>query len=382
MRTAEHFASKSSKSSPSMLSHLRSSLRHASVRALRIAGELRAARKSVAASGDRVVLTFHRIVPDKEIALCRSPRGMVLRESIFAQVIEYLKFSTSIEAPERVEWPHYRTGRPQVILTFDDGWIDNLDIALPYLTSAGIRACFFMTTGFAGQAEPFWPERLRGIFDSLRWANMLPLLQEEMHELESRSDIPSPAMNGSTKFEEILTWLKQFPTDTISQWLDTLQSHLSPIVPNLPAGTIFDPRERLMDWDELQQLAAAGHTIGSHTRSHALLTRLDPHAIREELLVSREHLREHLHPSNEAPIWLSYPNGDASHAIAASALRTGYSRAFLNSPGLWRKRTSQMLIPRVNVWDGTVTGRSGDFSPEHLEYSLFWKTARTHTKYK
>jgi hypothetical protein len=32
------------------------------------------------------------------------------------------------------------------------------------------------------------------------------------------------------------------------------------------------------------------------------------------------------------------------------------------------------MLPRINVWDGTLTDSTGQFSEKHLEYSLFWKT--------
>jgi len=52
--------------------------------------------------------------------------------------------------------------------------------------------------------------------------------------------------------------------------------------------------------------------------------------------------------------------------------RSGYKRAFINSPGVWRKDDDPFLIPRINLSEGTVTDPNGKFSPLAFEYRVFW----------
>src|SRR5690242_10025698 len=69
---------------------LRRTVRWAWICFLHYAGLLRWARRSVAASGV-VVLTFHRVLDDKDLARSFSPAGMVLRRSTFESLLKHLQ---------------------------------------------------------------------------------------------------------------------------------------------------------------------------------------------------------------------------------------------------------------------------------------------------
>jgi peptidoglycan/xylan/chitin deacetylase (PgdA/CDA1 family) len=61
---------------------------------------------------------------------------------------------------------------------------------------------------------------------------------------------------------------------------------------------------------ELKEIAAAGHAIGSHTRSHPVLTALSAHAAREEIRIGKTELEAIL----ERPVeHFSYPFGMRRH---------------------------------------------------------------------
>lgn len=84
------------------------------------------------------------------------------------------------------------------------------------------------------------------------------------------------------------------------------------------------PDPRVMDAAQLRELADAGMTIGSHTRSHAILTRLAPDAAADEIAASRTDLeglldREILH--------FAYPGGAFDARLARQVQRAGYASA-------------------------------------------------------
>lgn len=84
---------------------------------------------------------------------------------------------------------------------------------------------------------------------------------------------------------------------------------------------IFDGKKgacdlRLMDWDELASLQAAGHTIASHTMRHRRLTRLGPAEIEGELADAAALLTNRL---GTQPDWFAFPFGDIA-SISAEAL--------------------------------------------------------------
>jgi peptidoglycan/xylan/chitin deacetylase (PgdA/CDA1 family) len=81
---------------------------------------------------------------------------------------------------------------------------------------------------------------------------------------------------------------------------------------------------RCMTWTELKALAAAGWEIGSHTRSHPHLTRLDDGALAAELRTSREACEQYL---DRACRSLAYPYGDVDARVVRAAHEAGYACA-------------------------------------------------------
>jgi peptidoglycan/xylan/chitin deacetylase (PgdA/CDA1 family) len=96
-------------------------------------------------------------------------------------------------------------------------------------------------------------------------------------------------------------------------------------------------------WDELRELHDAGWEIASHTWSHARLPQLDDHALRTELLRSRERCEEEIGEPCES---LAYPYGDYDPRVQAMARETGYAAAASMHPG----PESRYSWPRIGVY--------------------------------
>ncbi len=417
MRTTSHSLSAPLATPPPSL---RTHARNAAIHALSATGALAFSRSRIAASGDVIVLTLHRIVPDADRGLCRSPQGMVLRESLFKRLIDYLAAKTRMIAPQEANLapreanlalqvesiaPSDRS-RPRVLLTFDDGWLDNATVALPHLSRVGARACFFVATSLVGQPTPFWPERMLGLLKEERVNGELASINRQLDLLQSPATGQHPVAAGPGADEALLSWLKQFPAATISHWMQSGSNTLrqqagwrtgsasanasntaDPANPTELIESINladlkvstnpkDPMERLMAWDQLRDLVHAGHTVGSHTCTHAILPQLRREDLMRELEDSCRALRQFLPRQESSALWVSYPNGSASHAVSRAAQKAGYSCGFINTPGLWRANSDPLLLPRVNLWDGTLVDERGEFSEKHLEYALFWRTRR------
>ncbi len=368
---------------------MRSQGRNAWVQALSATGAFAFRRSGIAANHDVIVLTLHRIVPDSDLHLCRSPRGMVLRESLFARLVDYLAANANMIAPQDVNFPSHDRSRPRVLLTFDDGWLDNTVVALPYLSRAGIRACFFIATSLAGHPQPFWPEQVLGLLKEARLKGELAVVNRGLQQLRSRATGEPPLVGGPDGDERLLSWLKQFPASAISRQMQSISEgflrnsgsrlsstcagvskHACPADPASPP----DPMEHLMNWDQLRSLVRNGHTVGSHTCTHAILPQLGHQDLRREVESSRRALQQLLPEQDAKALWISYPNGSASHTVSMAARQAGYRLGFINTPGLWRVNSDPFLLPRVNLWDGTLVDEHGKFSEKHLEYSLFWRT--------
>ncbi len=368
---------------------LRGKARDAAIRALDIAGSLRRARERIVQRSGIIVLTLHRIVPDAMRPVCRSPSGMVLRESLFIRLIEYLGERAVFISPEDLDhlqpdMPAGNPARPRILITFDDGWLDNAVVALPHLRRVKIRACFFVATALPGHPCPFWPERVLGLLACARRLGLISVLAAHLDHLQAEADHAPPSLMSTHGEEALLGWLKQFPASELFCWIEstsnalhheTLRVAASPIR-NTLNKPLLDPMEKMMTWDTLRTLARDGHRMGSHTCTHAILPQLNKRSMAYELEASRCALQEQLPHQAADSLWVSYPNGSASPEVLEAARDAGYRYGFSNTPGVWHSNSEPFLIPRLNVWDGTLVDSQGAFSEKHLEYSLFWRTSR------
>jgi peptidoglycan/xylan/chitin deacetylase (PgdA/CDA1 family) len=106
-----------------------------------------------------------------------------------------------------------------------------------------------------------------------------------------------------------------------------------------------------MGWAELRELVERGHEVGSHTLTHAHLTKLDDHELLRELRDSREQLEDEL----AVPCrFLAYPYGEEDQRVRAAARSSGYEAAF-SLPGR-QASVDRYAVPRVGIWrtDGSA----------------------------
>jgi len=348
---------------------LRTVLRQIRIQTLDACGQLRAARSSIARRHGVIVLMLHRIIPDSQMHQCRSPRGMVLRESGFRALLQYLRAETDVIAP--ADLPHTRAlnERPQVLVTFDDGWADNYEVAAPYLAAFDIKACFFVVTAYAGCSHPFWPEHVLWLRGLTQQAHRRDLWKGFLKSFCVRGNSPPRPEIASASEENVLSWLKQFSAAEILERVDQALFRLNPALDRITS----DPYERLMTWDEMRSLAKQGHMLASHTCTHPLLTHLGGKAVAEELRNSWLDLDAKVWQGAGISPWISYPNGDVDSSVQAAAKKAGYRYGFTTVPGIWPGRCESLSIPRVNIWDGSLLSSDGTFNENNLAHTLFWR---------
>jgi peptidoglycan/xylan/chitin deacetylase (PgdA/CDA1 family) len=102
-----------------------------------------------------------------------------------------------------------------------------------------------------------------------------------------------------------------------------------------------------MTWTDLAMLTAAGWEVGSHTRSHPRLTRLDEAGLQDELWGSREVCERRL---SRPCVTLAYPYGDHDGRVVAAARAAGYEAA-CTLPEQF-SGDDPLRMPRVGVYHG------------------------------
>ena len=112
----------------------------------------------------------------------------------------------------------------------------------------------------------------------------------------------------------------------------------------LPELADDDPEQlATMDWDALLEHAHRGVAIGSHTVSHAHLTKLSADELRRELNESKEEIEDRLgRPCDD----LAYPYGEHDERVRAAVRAAGYGRAY----ALRGSRSDPYAAPRVDLY--------------------------------
>lgn len=225
-------------------------------------------------------------------------------------------------------------GERGVLITFDDGYLDNYKEAFPVLKSHGVQAVFFLPTAFVGTGKiPWWDSIAYILKHSRNRRIQLAYPEKAEYDLE-------PALGV---IEQVLATAKRSEVST-----DLLIADLERACdcPRPAAGA-----ERcFLSWEEAREMQAAGMAFGSHTHTHEILSKLSNEKQMEELKTSREIMEREL----GQPIrTLAYPVGAPSTFSASTmdaAERAGYVAAFsffggINTPG----RMERFNIRRVGV---------------------------------
>jgi peptidoglycan/xylan/chitin deacetylase (PgdA/CDA1 family) len=116
------------------------------------------------------------------------------------------------------------------------------------------------------------------------------------------------------------------------------------LVPELETDDPEDLEQlRTMSWDELRALAADGVAVGSHTVTHAHLTRLGEAELATELRESKQRIEDEL--GLACPL-LSYPYGEHDERVRAAARAGGYEGAF----ALAGRPGDRFALPRLDLY--------------------------------
>jgi peptidoglycan/xylan/chitin deacetylase (PgdA/CDA1 family) len=237
-------------------------------------------------------------------------------------------------------------GNP-VLVTFDDGYLDNHAVALPLLREAGLRATFFIATSYVEERRLFW------------WDHVSYLLKSSKKDAV---DLTYPAAQH----------LPLGPTveASIVRALRTIKDHFDLDLPRFlgemaQAADVSLDREGerrlteklLMTWDEVRELRALGMDVQSHTGAHRVLQTQPLDVLRKDLTSAREKLEEVL---GERVQTVAYPVGKpirSDHERREVVRSAGYELGFSYGTGV-------NLLGRLDPFDVRRFAADLDVTPE------------------
>ena len=276
------------------------------------------------------VLTFHRVAgPGADVApglLSATPEGfvelleMIARRHVVVSIDDVLRRAGGGAAL-----------RPRsLLLTFDDAYADIADHAWPALRELGLPAVLFVPTAYPDAPDRvFWWERVhRAIETTARPSVAVPAGGE--------LPLTSPAERDRA-YRAFRDALKAMPHEELIGAVDHLVDDLGG---DRPGSTV-------LGWDALRRLADEGLALAPHTRTHALLPRLDPAELEAEIAGSRADLARKT--GQRVPAF-AYPSGAASPASVRAVRAAGFTVAFTTARGVNDLRSANwLLLRRVNV---------------------------------
>lgn len=278
------------------------------------------------------ILIFHRVVAEPDPLMPGEPD-----RARFDRLIGALKRRFNILPLNRALdlLDADRLPPASLSITFDDGYADNAEQALPVLRAHGVSATFFVSSGFIDGGR-MWNDT---VIETLR---RLPEGELDLSELGLGTHRVRDGSRAQL-LRRLLADIKHRPAPERAELVAAIGARVDGL-----------PDDLMMTSAQVRELAAAGMEIGGHTVSHPILTRLDDGRAREEIARGKAELEALL----GQPVTLfAYPNGKAGQdygdAHVAMARELGFRAAVTTDPGVLSRATDRWRLPRFTPWDRT-----------------------------
>jgi len=308
-----------------------------------------------------VVLTYHRIAvpgsvsnPYYDQVISATPDAFEAQIRFFSTRFHILDLESLINATvsHGTNTSIFSKGRkPMGLVTFDDGYRDNFDAALPTLCKLGVPATFFIPTGFLEKPRLPWWDHVAYV---LKRTQARQLALKRCHgDVDPIVINLEPTLGGLQRSAAITIVIRSFLNGAIEDepwFLAQLDEQAQVSIDSTTLG-----RELFMGLDQLRVLIDAGMSVGSHGQSHLALASLDDSAQRRELSESKLFLETALGLGIEA---LAYPFGWEGTFTARTtklASEVGYHMAFSSLEGinhLGNAVFQPFALRRLNVGTG------------------------------
>jgi peptidoglycan/xylan/chitin deacetylase (PgdA/CDA1 family) len=278
------------------------------------------------------ILIYHRVLAQKdplfpgEVDSAEFDNHLCILKSMF----------TVLPLPEAIARARAGSLPPRAAcITFDDGYADNEEVALPILQRHGLTATFFIATGFLNGGR-MWNDTVielvrrspEGVFD----ASVLGLGIHRLGTLDERRNAITTLI-GQLKYLPLDKRLAQ-----VNRLVDLARNAL--------------PDDLMMTSNQVRALHRAGMDIGGHTVNHPILAAVSAATARQEI-ADGKHALEHI-TGGEVRLF-AYPNGKpgvdylAEHVAMAREL--GFEGAVSTSWGASKNDPDLFQLPRFSPWD-------------------------------
>jgi len=280
------------------------------------------------------ILNYHRVLSARDPLRPFEPTAVEFsrKMEVLARCFNPLGLAEALTLMQQNKLP-----KRAVCVTFDDGYADNLQVALPVLQRWRIPATVFVSSGYI-DGSSMWNDR---IIESVRqWVEKgnarldLSALALGVHNCANTYDCLGT-------IERLLEKIKYCSTDKRQSLVEEIEKKV---------GASSEPL--MMSRKELQELFFSGVSIGAHTHNHPILSGLSEADSQWEISTSKALLESWL----QAPVdYFAYPNGrfDRDYGLLQQeqVKLLGFKAALSTNPGAASERSNIWQLPRFTPWD-------------------------------
>ena len=306
-----------------------------------------------------LILCYHRVAK-----LRSDPWGLSVAPGRFAKHLEILRRRAR---PLRLRQLHQalldgKVPDRSVVVTFDDGYADNLYNAKSLLERYDVPATVFLTSGFIGQEREFWWDELERIF--LQPGTLPERLSLRLSLSGSggmyRWELGKAAHYTKWAFQQHLRWRAGKEAPSIRH---SIYETLWGLLYHMIEGERRKVLDELLRWAGLEPSVRPSHSslsfeevvalskgelieVGAHTATHPALSKLPGASQREEIVESKARLEQIL---NRPVTSFAYPHGDFSTETVNIVREAGFDCACSTRADVVNPTTNRLRLPRVLV---------------------------------
>ncbi|MHB8492878.1 MAG: polysaccharide deacetylase family protein [Solirubrobacteraceae bacterium] len=242
-----------------------------------------------------MVLSYHRIGDGSDEPFDHALWNATA-EALDAQLAALAREAEVIDPAELAQRANGARKDRCVLITFDDGYRDNYDLAYPLLRARGLPATFFIATGFIDDRPLAW-------WDDIAWMVRNSTVETLQLNVPQGTALHIDRAQPQDAIARLCTLFKQMPSEDAELLLDQIADR---------SGAGRAPKaladRQWMTWQMISEMHAHGMSVGAHTVTHPLLARCPAERKRSEIETSCGRVREVL---GEPTRWFAYPVGSS-----------------------------------------------------------------------
>ncbi len=313
-----------------------------------------------------LILLYHRVaeVETDPWSLCVTPHHFLEHLEVLRKHAHPVRLQQMTQALQDGERPHR-----QVVVTFDDGYADNLHNAKPLLERYDIPATVFVTSGSIEQEREFWWDELDRLL--LQPGTLPEVLCLSVNGNTYQWNLGEAAHYSEEKYQRHRCWSalrEDNPTSRHSLYrelyqllhpllIDERRYVLDQLLGWASAESVSRPTHRSLTLAEVSVLGQGGLIeVGAHTVTHPFLSTLPAASQLEEIQRSKACLEEIMgHPVSS----FAYPHGNYTAETTTLVQEAGFTCACSTAADIVWQSTDCFQLPRVVVedWDGSEFAR-------------------------